>query len=147
MQLFEKISLLALRVSLGWIFFYAGITKILNPEWTSAGYLNSAKTFSGFFGAMATSDALPIIDLVNEWGLTFLGISLILGLFVRYSSFLGALLMIFYYLPGLDFPHPNPNSYIIDEHLVYAFVLLYFAAIGAGRKTWGLDNHLPNTTS
>ncbi len=140
---YERFFLTALRLALGWLFFYAGITKVLNPEWTSGGYLKGAKTLAGFYHWLATSNVLPIVDFMNEWGLTLLGVSLILGIGVRLSSVLGAMLMILYYVPILDFPYPNVHSYIVDEHLVYAAVLLYFAAVRAGR-VWGLDERCRN---
>lgn len=45
----EPISLLLLRATLGWLFFYAGLTKVLNPAWSAAGYLNGAKTLPDFY--------------------------------------------------------------------------------------------------
>ena len=138
MTQFQKLSLVLLRLSVGWLMFYAGITKILNPDWSAAGYLKGAKTFSGFFQWFLDPAILPILNFVNEWGLTLLGVSLILGIFVRLSSVFGAALMLLYYLPILQFPYPNAHSYIVDEHIVYALALLYFAAVGAGR-VWGLD--------
>lgn len=44
-----KLSIVFLRLAMGWLIFYAGITKVLNPNWTAAGYLKGAKTFSGFY--------------------------------------------------------------------------------------------------
>ena len=41
-------------------------------------------------------------------GVNVLGASLIIGLFVRFSSILGVLLMALYYIP-LGFPYPNPE--------------------------------------
>lgn len=143
MSHFSRISLFLLRVSVGWMFFYAGITKVLNPEWSAAGYLAGAKTFSGFYQWLITPGMLPITNFVNEWGLTMLGVSLILGIGVRLSSVLGALLMLLYYFPMLDFPYPNAHSYIVDEHIIYIFVLLFFAAVRAGRA-WGLENWCAN---
>ncbi|MEK6222718.1 MAG: hypothetical protein N2D54_10780, partial [Chloroflexota bacterium] len=35
-------AILTMRVAMGWIFFQAGIDKILDPEWTAAGYLKFA---------------------------------------------------------------------------------------------------------
>src|SRR3989344_2924343 len=93
----QKLSLFLLRVSVGWLMFYAGITKTLNPEWSAEGYLRSAKTFSGFYTMLADSSFLPLINFVNEWGLTFLGASLILGIFVRLASIGGIVLMLLYY--------------------------------------------------
>src|SRR3990167_4561730 len=138
MTKFQKISLFFLRISMGWMFFWAGITKVLDPAWSAAGYLRGAKTFTSFYLWLTTPSLLPLTNFVNEWGLTLLGAALILGLFVRLSSVLGAALMLLYYLPILQFPYPNAHSYIVDEHIVYALALLYFAAVGAGR-VWGLD--------
>ena len=99
-------------------------------DWSAVGYLENAKTFSGFYHFLTQPDILPIIDAVNQWGLALLGISLILGVFVRLSSILGSVLMLLYYLPILDFPYPNPNSLIVDQHIIYMAVLLYLAAVG-----------------
>lgn len=132
------VSVFLLRLGMGWLFFYAGITKILAPGWSAAGYLRGAKTFTAFYEWLASPAILPIINFINEWGLLFLGLSLILGLFARLSSVLGALLMVLYYFPILQFPYPNPHSFIVDEHIVYALALVVLAAIGSGRF-WGLQ--------
>ena len=128
----------ALRLALGWLFFYSGITKVLNPDWTSVEYLEAAKTFPWFYNWLASPEILPITNFVNEWGLTLLGVSLILGLWMRWSAPLGALLMLLYYLPILDFPYLNPHSFIVDEHIVYAFALLALWTLREARA-WSLD--------
>lgn len=138
MTLFQKISLFVLRVATGWMMLYAGVTKVLDPAWSSAGYLQGSKTAVWLFQFFARPDILPFTDFMNKWGLTLLGISLILGVAVRLSSWLGALLMVLYYLPVLQFPYPNPHAFIVDEHVIYALVLVFFASVGAGRA-WGLD--------
>jgi len=143
MERYQNITLFALRLSLGWLFFYAGITKVLNPNWTAEGYLRGAKTFFGFYQWLAGPDILPVVNFLNEWGLTLIGISLIVGIGVRLSSLLGALLMLLYYFPVLDFPYPNPHSYLVDEHIIYALVLLLLASFRAGR-VWGLENWCSN---
>lgn len=130
---FATLSVGALRIATGWMMFYAGITKVLDPKWSAAGYLKSAKTFPELFQWFAQPDILPFVNFVNEWGLTLLGISLILGIGVRLSSVLGALLMMLYYFPVLDFPYPNAHAYIVDEHIIYALLLVFFAAVRAGR--------------
>lgn len=137
----QKFSLLILRVSLGWLFFYAGITKVLNPEWSAAGYIGSAKMFPEFFAYFLQPNILPLVNLANEWGLTLTGIALFVGIFVRLSAFLGVALMVLYYLAGLDFPYPDANSYIVDQHIIYIGALLVLAAFRAGRA-WGLDGKL-----
>ena len=134
----QKFFLFLLRIVAGWMFFYAGITKVLNPQWSAEGYLKGAKAFTWFFQIILDPSVLPIVNFMNKWGLTLLGISLILGLFVRFSSLLGVLLMALYYI-ALGFPYPNPHSYIVDEHIIYIYILLFFAAIKAGR-VFGLDS-------
>ncbi|MFA4845590.1 MAG: DoxX family protein [Patescibacteria group bacterium] len=137
MKTFHLVTLVLLRVSLGWLFFYAGITKILNPAWSAVGYLESAQTFTGFYAWLTTPDILPVVNILNEWGLTLLGVSLILGLFVRVTSVFGAVLMLLYYFPGLTFPLVE-HGFLVDDHIVYTFALLFFAATSAGRII-GLD--------
>lgn len=138
-----KASLFALRIALGWMFLYAGMGKILNPQWSAAGYLKGAKTLPGFYTWLTGADVLPIINFINEWGLTLIGVSLILGIFVRLSSVFGAVLMLLYYLPVLDFPKAGANGFIVDEHIIYVLVFVFFASIKAGR-TYGLDNWCAN---
>ena len=71
-------------------------------------------------------------------GLTLIGASLILGIFVRWSAFAGIIIMLLYYFPILQFPHVGDHSYIVDEHIIYSLVLLVFIAIKAGHS-WGID--------
>jgi thiosulfate dehydrogenase (quinone) large subunit len=137
----QRISLFLLRLTLGWLFFYAGITKVLDPEWTAAGYIGAAKTFPQYFKLLLDPKVLPIVNLVNEWGLLLIGVALILGLWVRFTAVLGVLLMILYYLPLLQFPHPNDHSYLVDEHIVYIMSLFVLASSNAG-KIWGLGTKL-----
>lgn len=138
MKQLQQISIFLLRVGLGWMYFWAGITKVLNPEWSAAGYMQKAKTFSEFYQWLSTSSALPFINFLNEWGLTLLGVSLLLGVFVRISSRLGIVLMLLYYFPILDFPYPNPNSFIVDQHIIFILALFVLMNAQAGR-VWGLE--------
>ncbi|MDO8482567.1 MAG: DoxX family protein [bacterium] len=135
----QKISQFLLRITLGWMFFWAGITKVLDPTWSAAGYLKGAKSFVGFYEWLASPAMLPMTNFVNEWGLTLLGVSLILGIGVRLSSVFGAVLMLLYYIPILDFPYPNTHSFIVDEHIIYISALLLLGSLRAGR-VWGLES-------
>lgn len=128
----------SLRISMGWLMFYAGITKVLNPAWSAEGYLRGAKTFSGFYQWLASPDLLPLVNFLNEWGLTLLGVSLLLGLCVSITSWFGALLMMLYWFPVLDFPYISDHAFLVDEHIIFALVLILFAVMRAGR-IWGLD--------
>lgn len=141
--MYQRVSLTVLRLSLGVMFFYAGITKVIDPTWSAAGYLKGAKTFSFLFQWMLDPSIISIINFVNEWGLTLLGISLIVGCLVRYSSYAGIALMSLYYLAILDFPYPNAHALIVDEHIIYIAALLALIAFNVG-NTWGLDGWLAN---
>jgi len=136
--MYKKVSILILRVTTGWLMFYAGITKILDPEWTAAGYLSNAKTFPEFYAWFARPEVIDTVNLLNEWGLTILGASLMLGLWVRWSAPVGAVLMMLYYFPVLTFPTIGDHYYIVDDHIIDAAALLILGALDAGRY-WGID--------
>ncbi len=138
MTLLQRLTLLTLRLSLGFLMFYAGITKVLNPMWSAEGYLANAKTFSGLYQWFSNPEILPVVNFLNEWGLTLIGVTLMLGVFVRLSAFLGALMMLLYYFPILDFPFPNAHAYLIDEHIIYFLAFLVLAFFNAGR-VWGIE--------
>lgn len=133
-----KFFIFLIRVSSGWLLFYAGITKVLDSSWSAAGYLNNATTLSDFYAALAAPNILPVVNILNEWGLILLGASLILGLFTRFSGVIAASLMLLYYFPVLDFPKIGETSFIVDEHIIYALVFVFLSAVKAGRF-WGLD--------
>ena len=133
----QKVTLFLLRISLGWYFLYAGITKVLDPKWSAEGYLKASKLLPDLYMWFASPAILPYINFINEWGLTLLGVSLILGVFIKYSAPLGAVLMLLYYIP-LGILYPDAHSMIVDDHIVFGLLLIYFAYVGAG-KTWGID--------
>lgn len=122
---------------------YSGLTKVFNPDWSAAGYIRSAKTFAGFYNWFLQPNVLPFTNFMNEWGQILLGISLIAGLLVRYSSYFGVLLMALYYLPILAFPKVGTNSYLVDQHVIYSLLLILFNVFNVGAY-WGLDGWWEN---
>lgn len=137
---FQHTAIALLRITIGWLFLYAGWTKIIDASWSAAGYLNNAQTFPKFFAALAQPGVIDVVNVLNEWGLFLIGICLIFGAFVRISSLLGALLMFMYYLPVSAFPHVE-HGYIVDDHIIYIMVFVVLIALDAGRY-WGLDRFL-----
>ena len=134
---FQLYGLIGLRVLIGWHFLYEGVAKLLNPFWSSAAFLLDAKwVFSGIAKWMVASPSiLGLVDYLNMWGLTIIGICLILGLFSRYASYAGMLLVLVYYLftPSfwwLDYSRPGEGSYlVVNKNLIEAcalFVLYQF---------------------
>lgn len=134
----SRITILILRLSLGWVMFYAGITKVVDPDWSAAGYLEDPAMLSAFFEWLASPTMLPWVNQLNQWGLTFIGAALILGVLVRWASGAGILVMILYWLPILNFPYAGGHSFIIDDHIIYALVFVLLIVTNAGTFV-GLD--------
>ncbi len=145
------VMLTILRVGIGWHFIYEGFSKLLEPGWTSAGYLLSATgPFSGIFHSMAANETLlQFIDVLNIWALIFIGIGLFLGLFTKISQVAGIALLTVYYLSHPPFfSEPGffrEGSYLLvskDLLEIIALVTLMFFPTG---KFIGLDGLLTLT--
>ena len=140
-----KIWLTVARIALGWFFFYAGLVKILDAKWSAAGFLNTAKTFPGLYAWFAGPSVIGVVNFVNEWALLLLGVSLILGLFVRWSTIPGVFLMLLYYFASNAFPFVS-NGFIVDEHIIYIAMLIIFFVTHDGNY-FGLDDKFGKKTS
>ncbi len=108
------------RFALGWYFLHAGILKLLDPTWTSRGFLEHAAMFPDFYLWFTQPSILPVIDVLNAWGITAVGVGLLLGIGTRIAVCVGILLMALYY-----FPHDPGYTYIVDEHVFIALLLVY----------------------
>jgi len=147
----QSFALVILRITIGWHFLYEGGVKILNPQWTAKYYLlDSAGFMKGFFELIAGNQTLlTISDYTNAWGLALIGLSLIVGIFTRYSSIAGIALLLLYYLshpafPGLEYLFPSDGSYfIINKTLVELFALLVLFAFPTSH-IFGLQRLLKN---
>jgi len=145
----QLVSLSLLRLFIGWHLLYEGMAKISNANWTSAAYLLDSKwIFSGLAKWMVTNpNVLGVVDTLNMWGLTIIGLSLMLGLFSRWSCIAGAGLISLYYLfhpplVGLEYSKPPEGSYlIIDKNLIEACALFVLAMFPTSHIT-GLDKFL-----
>jgi thiosulfate dehydrogenase [quinone] large subunit len=126
------LALVMLRFAIGWHFLYEGLVKVLNPSWTSKAYLlDSGGPMKGIFDWMAHNQTvLSSVDFLNAWGLTLIGLSLLLGIFTRLGSFAGMFLLLFYYLshpafPGIEYLFPSDGSYFIINKTLIEFFALY----------------------
>ncbi len=137
----DKGVIVALRVTVGWAFLYAGSWQILQ-NYSAAGFLNHVVTFHNFFAIFAAPAVLPYTDFLMKWGHLLIGLSLVSGLLVRVSGPFGALLMVIYYFAHMDWPFiENHLNLFVDFHVVYAIVIVYLMAHDAGH-VWGLDGLL-----
>ncbi len=83
--------LLCLRIVIGWQLLYEGLAKLLTPDWTAAPYLLLSRGFfPGFFHWLGSSPGmLGAVNFLNTWGLTLIGLALILGVVTRFASACG----------------------------------------------------------
>ena len=134
--------LVTLRVFIGWYFLYEGLAKVLSPKWTAYGYLMDSKgLFAPLFRMIAENpDLMAIADFINIWGLTLIGLLLILGLFEKAGYVGAALLLTLYYLshpPLLNVAYllrPEGSYLWVDKNLIMlaaTIVLLYFPTSGS----------------
>ena len=146
---YQFYGLVTLRFLIGWHFLYEGISKLLNPYWSSAAYLLDSKwIFSGLANTIVSNpNLLTISDYINMWGLTLVGVSLIFGIYSRYGSLIGMGFIMLYYLfapplVGLEYGKPNEGSYIIvNKNLIEACALWVLYSFPTSQHI-GLDRFL-----
>jgi len=127
-------TLLALRLALGVMFLYAGISKL--GDWTAVGYLEAATgPLAEWFQSMAGS---VLVDQLNIWGQILIGVALIIGACVRPASFFGIVMMLLYYFAQFE---QNTAHGLIDAHIINVVVFILFLAGGVGH-IFGLNELL-----
>lgn len=142
----QTVALVALRIIIGWHFLYEGLAKLINPYWTSAGYLAESQWwFSNVFLYIAANPTvLTIVDYINIWGLILIGIGLMLGAFTRVATIAGIALLALYYLAappfvGLTYGMPTEGTYlIVNKILIEMMALVVLLAFPTGRVL-GID--------
>ncbi|HQK37035.1 MAG TPA: DoxX family membrane protein [Bacteroidales bacterium] len=141
--------LVLLRLLIGWHFIYEGIVKLLNPNWSSLGYLMDSQGFlAGFFHSLASNpNVLQVVDFLNMYGLIAIGLGLILGCFTRIATIAGIVLLALYYLShipfiGASYALPSDGSYLwVDKTLIELVALAVLYVLPTGRHI-GLDRFI-----
>jgi thiosulfate dehydrogenase [quinone] large subunit len=151
----------ALRLLMGFTFLWAFLDKMFalgfatgrNPEtgginffgpdaWISGGSptdgflgfgLHTKEPFLSIYQGMVGSTFVEWAFMLSLLGI---GIALMFGIVTRIAAIGGAVLMVMMYFAGSFLPENNP---LIDDHIVYAVVLVGIAYVGAGRFL-GLGN-------
>ncbi|HXK12827.1 MAG TPA: DoxX family protein [Vicinamibacteria bacterium] len=139
-------SIVLLRVLIGWHFLYEGVAKLQKPSWSAAGYLlQSRGAFSPLFRWMAADpNVLAVVNPLNMWGLTLIGLGLVLGCFTRTASAAGILIILLFYLcnppfVGYFYSIPMEGNYlVVNKNLVELGALAVVLTTGSGRVC-GLD--------
>jgi thiosulfate dehydrogenase [quinone] large subunit len=127
------------RVALGWVFLWAFLDKLFGFGFTTSsdrawlnggsptqGYLTGVDgPFRSFFNPMAGA---PWADWLFMVGLAGIGLALMLGIGVRIAAVAGTALLVMMWMASW----PIAANPFLDEHLVYALVLIGLAIVNAG---------------
>jgi thiosulfate dehydrogenase [quinone] large subunit len=129
-----------LRIGMGWLFLWPFLDKLFGLGFTTApedawlaggsptsGYLQfaTAGPLGAIFQGIAGS---PVVDWLFMLGLLSIGLALLLGIGVKIASYSGAAMMLLVWLSNLP-PQHNP---LLDEHIIYMFLLIGLARMEAG---------------
>jgi len=136
--------LVFLRILVGWHFLYEGVIKAYNPSWTSRGYLLSASILKPFFTWLASDSLISVVDNANIIALIAVGISLLVGIKVKWGCIAGMVLLLLYYLAHPPLPNlpqgPSEGSYwIVNKNLVEMAALLVIYEFPL-TSVFGLEN-------
>ena len=113
-------GLVLLRVLIGWHFLYEGVSKLINPYWSSAAYLLDSKWI---FSSLAKT-------------IVSVGMGFVLGYYLFAPPFL-----------GLEYSRPGEGSYIIvNKNLIEACALWVLFTFPTGHVI-GLDRFFTKSGS
>lgn len=149
MNKIQSYTFLVLRLLIGWHILFEGIVKLMNPAWSSQGFLEQSQwILTGFANWVISHDgALNIVDFLNIWGLIAIGVGLILGLFTRGAAFAGAALLFVYYLNNPPFIGMEnlgfvEGNYLIVNKTLIEVVTLFLIGVFPSSGDFGLDSLL-----
>ena len=144
-----------LRIMMGWIFMWPFLDKLFGlgfatekgQGWIDGasptfGYLTFATKgpFAGMYQGMADS---VIVEWAFMLGLAAIGTALLLGVMVRIAAAGGVAMLLMMYTAAAIWPEHNP---FLDDHIVYAAILVGIALTGAGRYMglggWWMETRL-----
>lgn len=140
------------RLCMGWIFLWPFLDKTfgLHHETTAAhawirggspslGFLSGAVgPFAAFYQAIAGAGLVNWLFMI---GLLGIAVALLLGVGVRIAAASGAVLTVLMWSASL----PPQDDVFMDNHLIYALVLVGLALVGAG-NTLGLGRWWTQTS-
>jgi thiosulfate dehydrogenase (quinone) large subunit len=137
--------LAGLRLALGWTFLWAFLDKLFglgHETAEKAAWINGGHPTEGFLKFAAAGPFKGVYNDIAgaawaDWlfmlGLLGIGVALTLGIGMRLAAAAGATLLVLMWTAVL----PPENNPFMDDHLIYAAVLVVLALVGAG-NTLGL---------
>jgi len=138
----------ALRIATGFVFLWAFLDKLFGLGYMTpgdSGWIDGGSPTKGFLSGVAVG---PLESTFHDWagaawadwlfmlGLLGIGLALILGIGVRIAAVTGGLLLVLMWSAVL----PPENNIFMDDHLIYATILVVLALVGAG-STLGLGRY------
>ncbi|MDB1090096.1 hypothetical protein PJ985_21295 [Streptomyces sp. ACA25] len=155
--------LAALRLVMGGIFLWAFLDKAFGLGYATRSenaWINGGSPAGGYLSRVSAG---PLESTFHSWagavwvdwlymaGMLGLGVALLAGIGLRMAAIAGSLMMAMMWMaewpPARELsdgsPSMSPNP-LIDQHVVYALILVVLAAFAAGR-TWGLADHWART--
>jgi thiosulfate dehydrogenase [quinone] large subunit len=143
---------IALRLCMAWTFIWPFFDKMfgLGHETASAeswinggnptlGFLsNSVGPFSGIYQDIAGSGLVNVLFMA---GLIVIGIGLLLGIYMRFACGAGVLMLMLMWSASL----PPENNLFMDDHIIFALVLVGLVLVGAG-KIFGFGDSWEKTS-
>jgi thiosulfate dehydrogenase [quinone] large subunit len=127
----QKIITIALRLSMGFIFLWAFLDKTFGLGFattTEKAWIHGGSPTSGFLsfavkGPLAdffhSLAGVAVVDWLFMLGLLFVGLTLMLGKYIKWGCLAGMVMLLGMYL-ALLFPENNP---FLDEHIIYILIL------------------------
>ena len=142
-------ALVVLRVLIGWHFLYEGVVKIMNPNWTSTGYLiDSQGLFADWFLEVTLHPTFnQAADIIIMWGMIAIGLGMILGLFSRAACVGGMVMLALFYLShppllGVKYAQPTEGAYLLIDKNLIEFVAIAVLTVFPTSRIIGLDRIL-----
>ena len=147
------------RIAIGFVFLWAFFDKLLALGYATgadrdtgaidrfgdAAWINGGSPTTGFLTGVTGPFKSVFEPLAGaawaDWlfmiGLLAIGTALMVGIGIRIAAATGALLLVFMWMASL----PLENNPFMDEHLIYAVILIGLAAVHAGDtlgagRTW-----------
>ena len=141
----------AIRFAMAWTFLWPFFDKLigLNHQTTTAqawinggnptkGFLSGSVGFlSGFYTSIAGAG---IVNWLFMIGLLAIGLALASGIAMRFAAAAGSIMLLAMWSASL----PPSDDLILDNHIIYALLLIGLALVGAG-NTLGLGKRWTQT--
>ena len=126
---------------MAFIFLWAFIDKLFGFGFatnTASAWINGGSPTAGFLihgthgplaGLFQSLAGYHVIDWLFMTGLLFVGLTFLFNRFIKLGAIVGAMMMLLMWLATF----PSENNPLVDDHIVYALVLLFLSMTTRGK--------------